>query len=743
MTGLFTSILNISITAGYAAVAVIIIRILLKKLPKTFSYVLWLAVLIRLIFPFNFKSNISFLNLINPKVQTLSGTIKYVPQNIGLMQSPKVLTGINSISNVVSSNLPSAAETSSVNPMQIVLLIASVIWAAGAAAILIYSIISYIKLKNKVKTATLVKENIYETDKISSPFLCGFVRPKIYVPVGLSPDELSYILLHEKTHIKRFDYIIKPFAYLLLIIHWFNPVMWISFTLMGKDMEMSCDENVIKEMGSSIKGNYSASLLSMSMKRSGLIMGSPLCFGESNIKSRIKNILNYKKPAFWVVIIIAAATGVLIFSLVSNPKGNAKDVSIYSGYNITKLMKNKTSYVGNNSKDAALISAMFLTDGINQKTIELQTKKQPYGMTINYEKNNSTYLEDNTMYNYLYRNSIMLFSLIDNVDNINCKISNGTQVQITYSFSREETDKLMGIDVRKYSDNAGNLKSLIDIINNKNFSIPDVPIGKKIDKYLEAIVSSPKTSSNPYDYINAHRTEYESILKMGDAAYDYILSEFHKTESNDLKGYIMMALCKDILGTRNNITDNSLKPAEWFARVSPYDITGLGDFKANTSDKIEQFVYDAAEKKYSNLQYGFTVTAPTVFGSYEEGNKLKIFATVFYSRYKLYNKTLTEVSGGVVPAAITYTKTSDGKYILTEYREAMDGSYFTNSIKKFCTMPESNTEIKGLYSKIIKDYGNNENRNNILLKNLKYHLNANRQYGITLKQTDGKLVPLT
>ena len=743
MTGLFTSILNISITAGYAAVAVIILRLFLKKLPKIFSYILWLAVLIRLVFPFSIKSDISFLNFINPEAQILSGKIEYVPHNIGLMQNPKVFTGNGSINNMVNSKLPSAAQTASINPMQIILYIAAAIWAAGAAAMLFYSIISYIKLKNKLKTATLVKENIYETDRISSPFLCGLIKPKIYVPVGINKDELSYILLHEETHIKRFDYIIKPFAYLLLIIHWFNPVMWISFALMSRDMEMSCDENVIREMGNSIKGNYSSSLLSMSMKRSGLVMGSPLCFGESNIKSRIKNILNYKKPAFWVVIIIAAATAVLIFSLASNPKGKTADTSIYSGYKITKLVENKTSYVGNNSKVAALINAMSLPDGINQKTIELQTKKQPYGITINYDKNNSSYLEDNTMYNYLYRNSIMLFSLIDNVDSIGCKITNGTQASATYSFSREEVDKLMGIDVRMFADNAGDLKRLIDIINNKNFNIPDVLTGKKIDNYLEIIISSPKTSSNPYDYINAHRTEYESILKMGDTAYDYMLSEFHKTERNDLKGYIMMALCKDILGDRNNIKDNNLTPAEWFAKVSPYDITGLSDFKVNTSNKIERFVYDAAEKQYSNFQYGFTVTAPTVFGSYEEENKLKIFATVFYSRFKLYNRTLTETGGGVIPAAITYTKASDGKYILTEYREAMDGSYFSKSIKNFCTMPGSNVEIPGLYSKIIKDYENNESRNDILLKNLKYHLNANKQYGVTLKQTDGKLVPLT
>lgn len=135
---------------------------------------------------------------------------------------------------------------------------------------------------NNVRTATLVRDNIFETDRIDSPFVCGFIKPKIYVPINLPEQELSYILAHEQTHIRRLDYLVKPFAFLVLIIHWFNPIMWLSFALMSKDMEMSCDESVIRRMGSDRKASYSNSLLSLAVKRSGLLVGSPLAFGESH-----------------------------------------------------------------------------------------------------------------------------------------------------------------------------------------------------------------------------------------------------------------------------------------------------------------------------------------------------------------------------------------------------------------------------------------------------------------------------
>lgn len=866
MTEIFTAILNMSITASYVALAVIAIRLLLNKVPKVFSYALWSAVLIRLLFPFSFNSVFSFFSVINHTTQTNTGAIEYVPRNIGLVQNPAV-------DHFVNSSLPSATPTANTNTIPI-MDIAGIIWAAGVAALLIYSIISYIKVISNVKTATLIRDNIFETDRISTPFVFGFIRPKIYVPAGISPNELSYILAHEQTHIKRLDYLIKPFAFLVLIVHWFNPLMWLSFALMSKDMEMSCDESVLKKMGCDVKGSYANSLLSLSVKRSRLLSGSPLAFGESSIKSRIKNVLHYKKPALWVVAAACIVTLIVIIGFTANPaeeqelsvnnidklatvwanalktrdgkpryemmaegmkerfkqeqiarsgenwnfnigvssprvidfkvKINGRTAHItyltttsepafykseetltfgkekgelvvadyqtvfkdklidsteagtftadpkseqspvqktYAGYLIETLMEKKTPYVGNNWRFGALIDAMPLPKGIVRETVELRTTAAPYGITINFSMKNHPDFKLQSAINgdAFYRNSIILFSLIDNVDVINCKIADKTGnydgASYNFTFTRAMAEKLIGEDVRRYAESTDTLKSLIDRINNTpleaNTAAKETE-NNQIEKYLEIIMSSPAASSNPYDYIKAHQKEYENILKMGDAALNYLLAQFEKGDNNDLKGHIMMALCKDLLGDKNNVTDESLLPQDWFSRLSPYEEIKLPDFKANVFDPIEQLVYDEAIKHYSRSNDGFTVVAPTIFGSYEEGNKLKIFATVFSNRYKLHNKMLSEVGGSVVPVAITYIKSDNGKYTLQEYLEAKDGSYFSASIKDFCIMPVSGEVIEGLYAKIMNDYGSNKNRDALLIKNLREHLKANNQKDVTL-----------
>ncbi|RCX07346.1 beta-lactamase regulating signal transducer with metallopeptidase domain [Anaerobacterium chartisolvens] len=741
MIKLFTTVLNMSITASYIALAVIAIRLLLKKVPRSFSYALWLAVLIRLVCPFSFNSAFSFLSFLRPNVQASTGTMEYIPYNMGLMQKPEIDVGINGINDAVNFSLPPATPTASVNSIQILMEISSIFWIVGIGILLIYCTVSYLKVITNVKTATLVKDNIFETDRITGPFLCGFFRPKIYVPVGISDNELSYILAHEQTHIQRLDYLIKPFAFLVLIVHWFNPIMWVSFALMSKDMEMSCDESVIKRMGNKVKTDYSNSLLQLSVRRSGLLLGSPLAFGESNIKSRIKNILNYKKPEFWVIILAAAATVLLIFTFTANPKHEHNAQNTYLGYSVETLINNKTPYVGNNSKVVALIDAMPLPEGIVRDTIELQTTVSPYEITINYIMKDSSGVVVNEAVcgDTFYQNSIILFSLIDNVDVINCKIIDKTGkyngASYAFPYTREAATQLLGEDAHSYARSADTLKALINKVNSVHL----------IEKYLEIIISSPQPSSNPSDYIKAHSNEYESILKMGDEALNYLLVQFKKGGNNGLKGHIMAALCKDLLGDRNNVTDESLLPQQWFDKLSPYEEVKLPDFKANTSDPIEQLVYDAAVKQYSRPDDGFTVVAPTIFGSYEEGNKLKIIVTVYSNRFRLYNKTLSEVGGSIVPGAITYIKNDDGQYILQEYKECMDGSYFNKSIEDFCTMPVSGNTIKGLYSEIIKDYGSNKGRNELLDKNLKEHLEANNQKGIKLKSRglSNELVPLT
>lgn len=309
MSGIFLTVLDMSLTASYAALAVMAARFFLRKAPKIFSYALWAVVLFRLLCPFTFESNISMI-----PVYTES-----IPENIVFEETAPYNgnSNINTVNNPAQSSLPPINPPASVNSTDIMAGIGAYVWIAGIIILLTYGVVSYFKLKTKLTTATLVNDNIFETDQISTPFVLGIIKPKIFLPVTISENELDYIIKHEQTHIKRYDYIIKPIAFLALTIHWFNPLIWISYFLMSRDMEMSCDESVVKSTNGDIRIKYSNTLLSLSIKQSRLLI--PLAFGESNVKSRIKNILNYKKPSFWIFAAAVVIVLIFVITLGTNP----------------------------------------------------------------------------------------------------------------------------------------------------------------------------------------------------------------------------------------------------------------------------------------------------------------------------------------------------------------------------------------------------------------------------------------
>lgn len=313
MDGLFLHIINMSVTASYVIAIVIMLRLLLKKLPKVFSYVLWFAVLFRLVIPFSFESVLSLI----PKDV-------HIPQDIIYSANPQISSGISSIDSMVNNILPAPVnQAASINPMQVWLAVGEIIWITGMAILLFYSIFTTVKLYRNINGAIHTEDNIYILDGLKTPFVFGLINPKIYLPVHLSENEKIYVLLHEQTHIKRLDHIVKPVFFLVTCIYWFNPLAWIAFFLMGEDMELSCDEKVVKQLGSSIKKEYSSSLLSMSTGRK-IVSGCPLAFGENNTKSRIKNILKYKKPTVWVLAAAIIAVAIIIAALISNPKQEAR-----------------------------------------------------------------------------------------------------------------------------------------------------------------------------------------------------------------------------------------------------------------------------------------------------------------------------------------------------------------------------------------------------------------------------------
>jgi len=306
MDNLFITVLNMSLTGTFVILAICLARLPLKKAPKVISYYLWTVAGFRLLVPFSFESMLSLVPF----------NTSPISPNITTQQLPVFESYIPAIDVAVNASIPATVSTASVNPMQILTSIGGYVWLIGAAAMIIYGIVSYFLLKQKMKSAIHIEGNVYEANFIKSPFVLGVVNPKIYIPNISNEQERDYVILHEQTHIRRYDHIIKFGAYFILCIHWFNPLAWIAFLLMSVDMEMSCDESVLKEVGVDAKKVYSYSLLSFSANRPAF-GGSPLSFSEGGLKARVKNVLKQKKThrltlIAAIVLTVALGAGLLL-----------------------------------------------------------------------------------------------------------------------------------------------------------------------------------------------------------------------------------------------------------------------------------------------------------------------------------------------------------------------------------------------------------------------------------------------
>lgn len=323
---LFLQILNMSFTASIVILFVLLARLLLKKMPKIFTLALWMVVLFRLICPISFESILSLLpTKINP-----------IPSEIVYSTTPAIDTGILAINQAVNTSLPLPTLGHSVNPLQIWLFLASRIWLMGIVILLIYSLISLSKLQKQLRPALPDGDNVYLVEHLETPFVLGIFRPKIYLPATLSPAEKPYILLHEQTHIRHFDHLIKLLAFFVLCLHWFNPLVWLAFFLSSRDMEMVCDEAVIRQLGHQVKRDYSTSLLNLATGKP-ILNGTPLAFGEGDTKSRIQNLLNYKKPNYWVTFLLVIAVMAVAFTLIANPIDQPASLSWVQGLEVEEI----------------------------------------------------------------------------------------------------------------------------------------------------------------------------------------------------------------------------------------------------------------------------------------------------------------------------------------------------------------------------------------------------------------------
>lgn len=371
MISTFIELCNRSIQAGYLIIAIILLRMIWKRVPKLLYRYLWCLVGLRLALPFTWETALSLI----PKKTVIEPSVLY-------SKTPSVDSGIQAVNEVVNPAITQSFTPeigASVNPLQVIMTLGAWIWLIGLVALLLYGVISYIRLHYKVQDAVLLKENIFQSEKLGSPFVFGFLKPRIYLPYSLEEENLVYVIAHEKMHIKNKDHILKPIAFILLSVYWFNPLVWLAYYLFCKDLELACDEWVIWNLETADKKAYAKALVMCSTERKfGSI--SPLAFGENAVKERIKNVLRYKNPSCWAFVGICVVVLIAVVCFMTNPVEVAENEIVLKndGVIIDVLKEPEEIKSGSFEADA------FITDGVenngeseNNQAVPILLKEPP------------------------------------------------------------------------------------------------------------------------------------------------------------------------------------------------------------------------------------------------------------------------------------------------------------------------------------------------------------------------------
>lgn len=368
MEGLFLTVWHMSLTASLVILAVLAVRLCLKKAPKVFSYALWVVVLARLLCPVTVDSPLGLV----PSARSFERTAATVamhtapavrPDTVPVPAVPggEIRTPVDTVTNIQAQSPQVSLQR---GPSW--LRLAAWLWLCGVAGLAGYSLVSLLLLRRRLREAAPLEgeRGVWLTDHAPTPFVLGLVRPRIYLPAGLPREEWDYILLHERTHIRRFDHVVKALAWLAVLLHWFNPLVWLAFRLAGRDMEMSCDEAVLKELGPEVRGDYSQSLLRLSAGKR-LSVG-PLAFGDGDAKSRIKNILHYKKPTLWVLLFALTAVAVAAVVLLTGRMAREERIEVEVAFEHTGTNLTSSFFVPEDVLEAAkdYAALQFPADGM-------------------------------------------------------------------------------------------------------------------------------------------------------------------------------------------------------------------------------------------------------------------------------------------------------------------------------------------------------------------------------------------
>ena len=706
---IFLQVLNMSYTAGYVILFILLARLVLRKAPKRFTFALWSVALFRLICPWSFESMFSLLVIGGRAAKQYHP----FPEQHMTLETVRNSIAINR-TGVVSSNIANMPAVSNVPPEPLLDNIFTLLWLTGIAVLLIYSVTMLFRLKKQLKDSVHDTGNVYLSEHLSTPFVMGVIRPKIYLPKSLSETEKRYILLHERTHIRQFDHVVKPVSFFVLCIHWFNPLVWLAFFLSGRDMEMACDEAVIRKLGNDVKKEYSASLLSLSTGRP-IVGGSPLAFGEGDAKSRIKNILSYKKPAFWVM----AISLIIIIAICAGLALNPKPADEHLGY-ADKLWQHRTAYLGDNSAVGNIINLLKFPEGIVCDGFELHTTQRPYMLTVNLKTDTQTRnFNTGTLNEKPFQiNACILFSLIENVEYITFSLDDGVYDPYFMQYTADWSESIVGADLWEESKTLHKFEALLVRINDHVHSAigsiedatpaqqggltfwvkpdeSDVVMGETaailwLKSYMEE--STPPTqrivdyeingvtviSGTPPRGRARQDMEYHYLVRIDYDITTALDEYFAPGDGVSGKGTfegLFRELCIKDLGGGN------------FDVVSIGTGGGVPEFAVPLEVALTKAILEQEINFYSDSDFiceSHITLATEAAGPADNGDKIEtitVYAMVLIQRYNYTDNGLSEVGGSHIPTAITFDVDESGKYTLKEYWIPRDGSYYAPDIR--------------------------------------------------------------
>lgn len=664
MTELFLSLVNRSLAAGWLVLALVLLRPLLKKAPRWICVALWGLVALRLLSPFTLESALSLI----PSAQVISPEIMTDPV-------PAIHTGIAAVNSTVNPVLQESfapQPEASANPLQIFLPLCALVWAVGVAAMAVYALVSWLRLRNRVNTAVRLRENIYQSDWALSPFVLGLMKPRIYLPFGTPEGDMEHILAHERAHIRRKDHWWKPIGFALLALHWFHPLMWMAYVLLCRDIELACDEKVIRQMDTQQRADYSQTMLRCGADRR-FITACPLAFGEVGVKARIKHVLSYKRPAFWIILaalILCIAVAVCFLTDPADASKGSDAVHTPQNPYIAADLTPQSCYVGGELIMMHGGLSYVPEDGSNYE--DIQFSEAGLSLYIHYDgKRSFPYVQTEALsreelVQRLQENFFVSFPLDGHtampvMDSVVPQCDNVT----IYMYRENGTDEHPAYSVYFFD---GEPKWFAERVNTRIYDLQPLPYSPS-RMTLEDVKNLARVEEQiTWEHIpDCVSVVYGSGIVRADFPIDAAYKlQFYVEGGGRLSGNgeLICIPTGDRVDIRTGDLDAFLEKNRIQAReavISDAIMARHASEEADGEIHVEGHVFLA--------QYTYTEIDT-------------VYMLVLHRVYSVVNGQLQEKSESLVPTVLTFSVDSAGQYRLTDYWEPQDGSGYEEDVKQ-------------------------------------------------------------